>query len=72
MRFKVKLTTKGGGKREIEIDATSIQDAKDQANETYKDCTIHDVDLMPRAGYVRLYSHGEQTEAPVETIYKPF
>lgn len=72
MRFKVKLTTKDGGKREIEIDATSVQDAKNQTNETYKDCTIHDVDLIPKAGYVRLYSHGEQTEAPVETIYEPF
>lgn len=72
MRFKVKLTTKGGARREIEIDATSVQDARDQTNETYKDCTIHDVDLIPKAGYLRLYSDGEQTEAPVESIYKPF
>jgi hypothetical protein len=72
MRFKVKLKTKDGRKREIEIDATSLQDAREQVNETYKGCTIHNVDLMPKAGYIRLYSHGEQTEAPVETIYEPF
>lgn len=72
MRFKVKLTTKSGGEREIEIDATSVQDAKDQTKQTYKDCTIHEVDLIPKEGYLRLYSDGEQTEAPVESIYKPF
>lgn len=72
MRFKVKLTTKGGGKREVEIDATSVQDVKDRVEETYKDCTIQGIDLIPRSGYVRLYSHGEQLEVPIESIYKPF
>jgi len=72
MLFKVKLTTSGGGKRDLEIEATSVQDAKDQASKTYKNCKISDIDLIPKKGKIRLYSHGDQVEAPADSLYDPF
>lgn len=73
MRFKVKLTTNSGGARELELeDCTSVQDAIDQATSIYKKCTINSVDLLPKAGYVRAYSDGDQIEVPVGSIYIPF
>lgn len=73
MKFKVNLTTSGGSVRELEFeDCTSVQDAIDQANTTCKNCTINSVDLIPKAGWVRLYSDGDQIEIPDNSIYIPF
>lgn len=72
MMFKVKLITSGGGQREIEIEATSVQDARDQTTTTYKNCTILDVDLIPKKGHIRVYASGDQIELPQESIYIPF
>lgn len=73
MRFKVKLALSGGGNRELELeDCSSVQDAIEQAKSTYNNCVIKSVDLLPKAGYVRAYSDGEQIEVPVDSIYIPF
>lgn len=73
MRWKVKLRTNGGGKREIELDATSISDALEQANESYPGCTIEGADLIPKKiTVIRIYDHGEQTTCDRSLIYHPF
>ena len=73
MQFLVKLKTNRGGLREVELTASSVQDAIDQAKESYKDCVIRDVDLIPKSrNSIRLYSHGDQTECDASLIYRPF
>jgi hypothetical protein len=72
MKFKVKLVTSEDEKKELELEATSVQDAKDQANDTYKNCNIVAVDLIPKKGQIRLFSYGDQVEAPEESLYIPF
>lgn len=72
MQFKLNITTSGGGKRIIEQEATSVQDAIIQVGEIYKGCTINKVDLIPKEGYVRIYDNGEQIEAKTNSIYVPF
>lgn len=73
MRFKVKLITSGGGKRELELPATSVQDAIDQANSIYKGCTIEKIDLIPqRSDTIIIFSHGEQFEENRNILYNPF
>lgn len=73
MRWKVKLRTSGGGKREIELNATSISDAYSQAQESYPGCTIEGADLIPaKITDIRIYDHGEQTTCDRLLIYDPF
>lgn len=73
MNFKVKLITSGGGKRQIDLPATSVQDAIDQAKESYLGCTIESVDLIPsKMNNIRIYDRGEQTECDRSLIYNPF
>lgn len=72
MMFKVKLITSGGGKRELDLEATSVQDARDQVNQTYKNCEITNVDLIPKKGQIRLFWQGDQIEAPENSLYVPF
>jgi len=42
--FVVKLKTNRGGKREVDVPATSISDAENQIRELYKDCEIISTD----------------------------
>lgn len=73
MKFKVKLRTSGGGKREVDLPATSVQDAIDQTKESYRGCTIVSVDLIPsNINGIRLYDHGQQVECDKSLIYHPF
>jgi len=73
MRFKVKLITNGGGKRELELPATSVQDAIDQTKESYPGCSIKGVDLIPeRLNTVVVYDGGDQKECDWSLIYHPF
>lgn len=73
MKFKVKLRTSGGGKREVELPATSVQDAIDQINQSYPGCTILGTDLMPsNINSIRIYDHGQQTKCNKSLIYHPF
>jgi hypothetical protein len=73
MNFKIKLRTSGGGKREVDLPATSVQDAIDQIKELYINCTISDIDLITsNVNNIRLYSHGEQVECDQSLIYRPF
>lgn len=72
MQFKVNLITGAGGKREITIEGTSVQDASDQMKELYPGYSITNVDLIPKKNHIRVYQDGEQIEIPQGTIYKPF
>ena len=73
MKFKVILTTSGGGKRELELPATSVQDAIDQAKESYPGCNIKAVDLIPQGHNTTIiFSYGEQYEVGRSLIYDPW
>lgn len=74
MTFKVKLFTSGGGRREVELPATSVQDAIDQTMRTYINCKIESVDLIPqKQDSIRIFAgYGEQYEIGRSLIYDPF
>lgn len=73
MNFKVNLITSGGGKRELDLPATSVQDAINKTKETYSGCIIKSVDLIPsKINNIRIYDRGEQTECDRSLIYHPF
>jgi hypothetical protein len=73
MRWSIKLITSGGGKREVELDATSISDAHAQIIESYPGCTITGSDLIPaKITDIRIYDHGQQTTCDRSLIYHPF
>lgn len=72
MRFKLDITTSGGGKRTIEQEGTSVQDAITKVTTTYPKCKVNSIDLIPKSGCARIYSNGDQLEIPVELIYIPF
>lgn len=48
LKFVVRLLTNRGGVRDVELEATSVQDAYDQANVLYKKCIILHIDLVVR------------------------
>jgi hypothetical protein len=72
MKFKLDITTSGGGERTIEQEATSVQDAITLVTTTYPKCKIKTIDLIPKSGCARIYSNGDQLEVPVGVIYIPF
>jgi hypothetical protein len=73
MIFKIKLTTTGGGERNIELPATSVQDAVEQIKKIYPDHKLKDINLIPsRKGTVVVYSNGDQEEIDTSSIYYPF
>ena len=72
MQFKLYITTSGDGKRTIEQEGTSVEDAITLVTTTYPKCKVNTIDLIPKSGYARIYSNGDQLEVPVEVIYIPF
>ena len=73
MRWKIKLRTNGGGKREVELDATSISNALEQVTDTYPGCSIDSADLIPaKMSDIRIYDNGDQTLCDRSLIYHPF
>ncbi len=48
LKFVVRLITNRGGRRDLELPASSVQDAVDQARALYKKCVIEHVDLIVR------------------------
>lgn len=72
MRFKLNITTSGGGKRTIEQEGTSVQDAITQVTTTYPKCKVNTIDLIPKSGFARIHSNGDQLEVPAEVSYIPF
>ena len=73
MRWLIKFRTSGGGKREVELPATSVSDALEQIEETYKGYKLDSIDLIPaRPRDIRIYDYGQQVLCDRSLIYDPF